>query len=110
MRLPGTHSTNLNGPLPIVATPLLKSSVVLPSAAFFDWIAMLERSSTRSGYGSAGFIRIGSGSTTTVFLTALSWLAHPRRAFGPLSAPSTEDAMVSAGGGGGALQLTPQPH
>src|SRR4051794_34362003 len=59
---PGTHSTHLNGPVPLGA------DVIESCVAVFEYIWIVVRSETRAGHGAVRLKRTFSGSTTSVDL------------------------------------------
>src|SRR5262249_50280798 len=88
--------TNLYGPVPIVAAPLLKSAVVLPSAARFETMAINAKSTGKVGAGPFVLILIVRGSTTSVAAISLVYCANDEGLFGTFGARAMEKATSSA--------------
>src|SRR5258706_14869612 len=84
-RSPGTYSTNLNGPVPIIALPELKSAVLALSALALT-IRMLARSVGSRGAGVPVRMWMVYGSMTLVSLTEVSEIANDDGLLGTVGA------------------------
>ena len=95
-RSPLAKRTNLYGPVPIAALPLLKSSVVAPVAAFFEMMYTVERSFGSSGCGFSVVMISVCGSVAMMVLIGRTYVEKEDGEFGTFGTRSTVKITSSA--------------
>src|SRR5271165_424917 len=93
---PGRHETKRYGPVPIAAAPVLKSSVLRPSAARLDWIAIDPR--LNGTYASVSRVWTLTVNGSAISILVIAWVnnANDPGLLGTLPDRSSENATSSA--------------